>query len=189
MGMAIINEDVAGGLLDHLSRPGNAQHGVRGEMSLEVAEMAEWGPWLACQLKLWTHTFIADHNSLSQNCYGQWNTSLLEDKYLAQDIHLHLQGIGKFVKAMDIVDYLETPEMKAALKLKKNISLMMAQWWMCVIDYWWSKGPKGQFVDGHEREVVTIGLNTVHYMAMAVHSIAALADGMVWVWFPENIIT
>jgi len=121
--------------LDCLSRPGNAQHGVWGAMSLEVAKMAEWGSWLAHQLKLWMHTFIANHNSLPQNCYGQWNTSLLEDEDLAQDIHLHLQGIGKFVKEMDIVDYLETPEMKVALKLKKNISIMMAQWWMDVMDY------------------------------------------------------
>jgi len=39
---------------------------------------------------------------------------------LAQEIHLHLQGIDKFVKAMDIVDYLETLEMKAALKTPKE---------------------------------------------------------------------
>ena len=69
--------------LDCLSRPGNAQHGVWGAMSLEVAKMAEWGSWLAHQLKLWMHTFIANHNSLPQNCYGQWNTSLLEDEDLA----------------------------------------------------------------------------------------------------------
>ena len=135
--------------LDSLLRLGNAQHGVW------VAERAKQGPWLACQLKLWMHAFIANHNSLPQNHYGWWNTSLLEDKDLEQDIHLHLQGIGKFVKAMDIVDYLETLKMKVGLKLKKNISLTMAQWWMHVMDYQWLKEPKGQFLDGHEREVVT----------------------------------
>jgi len=113
--------------LGHLSRPCKLQHGIWGATSLEVSEMAEQGPWLAHQLKLWTHTFIADHETLPQNLYGWWNASLLEDEDLAQDFHLHLQGIGKFVKAMDIVHYLETPEMKATLKLKKSISLVMAQ--------------------------------------------------------------
>ena len=80
--------------------------------------MAERGPWLACQLKLWTHTFIANHETLPQDLYGGWKAFLLEDEDLAQHIHLHLQGIGKFVKAMDIVHYLETPEMKATLNLK-----------------------------------------------------------------------
>lgn len=49
---------------------------------------------------------------LLQNTYGGWNESLIDtDKILAQDIHLHLQGIGKFVKSMDLVNFLDTPEM------------------------------------------------------------------------------
>jgi len=40
------------------------------------------------------------------------NVSLLEDEDLATEIHLHLQGIGQYVKAMDIVHYLDTPKMK-----------------------------------------------------------------------------
>ena len=48
---------------------------------------------------------------------------------------MHLQGIGKYVKAMDIVHFLDTPKMKARLKLKKTISLATAQRWMHVMDY------------------------------------------------------
>ena len=72
---------------------------------------------------------------MPQNIYSQWNTYLLKDEDLAQQICLHLQGIGKFVKAMDIVHYLDTPEMKASLKLKKKISHATAQSWMHVMDY------------------------------------------------------
>ena len=36
---------------------------------------------------------------------------MLEDEGLAAEIHLHLQGVGKHVKAMDIVHFLDTPEM------------------------------------------------------------------------------
>src|SRR5882724_3181119 len=32
----------------------------------EVAKMAEQGPWLACQLQLWTYTLIANHDTLPQ---------------------------------------------------------------------------------------------------------------------------
>ena len=68
---------------------------------------------------------------------------MLKDEDLAQEIHLHLQVIGKFMKAMDIVNYLDTPEMKMHLKLKKTISLMMAQCWMQVMDYHGIKNPQG----------------------------------------------
>jgi hypothetical protein len=73
----------------------------------------------------------------------------LEDEDLAQEIHMHLQGIGKYVKAMNIVHFLNMPQM-ARLKLKKTISLAMAQRWMCIMDYQWTKNPHCQFVDGHE---------------------------------------
>jgi hypothetical protein len=64
---------------------------------------------------------------------------------------LHLQGIGKFIRAMDIVDYVQQPDIMAHLKLTKAISLATAQHWMKNIGYRWSKTPSGQFVDGHER--------------------------------------
>ncbi|KIM77358.1 hypothetical protein PILCRDRAFT_76818 [Piloderma croceum F 1598] len=122
--------------------------------SLHVAHAAERGPWLAKQLRIWTRAYINDHECLPFNQYGRWNVSLLEDEDLAQEIHVHLQSIGKYVKAMDIVHFLDTSEMKARLKLKKTISLATAQQWMRIMDYRWTKNPQGQFVDGHEREDV-----------------------------------
>jgi hypothetical protein len=119
--------------------------------SLAVAHAAERGPWLARRLREWSRNFIADHEDLPLNKYGKWNVSLLEDEDFAQDIHLHLQSIGKYVKALDIVDYLNTPEMKAKYKLKKPISLATAQRWMKQMEYRWGKEPNGQYVDGHER--------------------------------------
>jgi hypothetical protein len=55
------------------------------------------------------------------------NGTVLEDEDLAQELHLHLQGIGKYVAAQDIVDYMATDEMKARVKLKNGISLQTAQ--------------------------------------------------------------
>jgi hypothetical protein len=88
--------------------------------SLQVAHAAERGPWLAKQLRIWCRDYISDRDCLPINVYGRWNVSLLEDEDLAQEIHMHLQGIGKYIKAMDIVRFLDTPEMKARLKLKKQ---------------------------------------------------------------------
>jgi len=122
--------------------------------SLQVAHAAERGPWLAKQLRIWCWAYISNRDCLPINVYGHWNVSLLEDEDLAQEIHMHLQGIGKYVKVMDIVHFLDTPEMKVRLKLKKTISLATAQRWMRVMDYRWTKNPHGQFVDGHKREDV-----------------------------------
>jgi hypothetical protein len=46
---------------------------------------------------------------------------------LAQEIHLHLQTLGLWVCAEDIVKYMSSDEMKARLNLKNGISLRTAQ--------------------------------------------------------------
>jgi hypothetical protein len=61
------------------------------------------------------------------------------------------KALKKHVCAQDIVDYLDHPEVKLCLWLKKTISLATAQHWMAKMGYWWTKVPSGQSVDGHER--------------------------------------
>ena len=64
---------------------------------------------------------------------------------------LHLQSIRKYVRAMDIVNYVKKLDVLVWLKLKKPISLVTAQHWMKDVGYWWSKMPPGQYVDGHDK--------------------------------------
>ena len=71
--------------------------------------------WHAHQLRKWTKAYINDCTKLPTNIYGTWNISWLEENDLAEELHLHLQGIGKHVWAMDIVHYLDWPEVKAFL--------------------------------------------------------------------------
>src|SRR6266487_2773033 len=78
-----------------------------------------------------------------------------------QVVQLVLQGIGKFVRAQDIVEYVDRPAVKERLKLKKTISLATAQRWMKTVGYRWTKTPTGQFVDGHERDNVVAYRQTV----------------------------
>jgi hypothetical protein len=58
---------------------------------------------------------------------GLWNESVIDkDPTIAQEIHAHLQGIGKFVKAMDLVNFMDTPEMRAKSGLKRRIDIPTA---------------------------------------------------------------
>lgn len=54
--------------------------------------------------------------------YGKFNSSVLEGEDIVADIHLHLQAMGKWVSAKDIVCYRATLEFQARLKVKKVIS-------------------------------------------------------------------
>lgn len=135
--------------------------------SLETAHAFEKGPWLAGRLQEWARAYISDRESLPMNIYGAWNSSVLEDKDFAQELHLHLQGIGKYVHAMDIVDYVAKPEVAAWLKLTKPIHLATAQHWMKKMGYRWTKTPTGQFVDGHKRDDVVAYRQTVFLPILA----------------------
>jgi hypothetical protein len=55
---------------------------------------------------------------------------------------------------MDLVNFMDTPEMRAKSGLKKRIDISTAQRWMKKLDYRWTYDPKGQYVDGHEQEDV-----------------------------------
>lgn len=79
---------------------------------------------------------------------------MIDDNDIAQDIKIHLQGIGKYIKAEDIVQFCGTPEMLDRLGRTKSISLATARRWLIKMGYRWTKTPKGQYVDGHERDDV-----------------------------------
>ncbi|KAF9504063.1 hypothetical protein BS47DRAFT_1374427 [Hydnum rufescens UP504] len=130
--------------------------------SLVAATAAGKGQWLAQHLREWCHAYIKDSKNLLTNAYGRWNVSMLvSNEDLAQDITLHLQGLGPFISALDIVRYLDTPEIKTHLGLERSISLKTASWWMWLMQYHWGKEPKGQYVDGHEwDDVVTYRQST-----------------------------
>jgi len=97
-------------------------------------------------------TFIKDPDDLSYNNYCTWNEIALEkDKAFAQEVHMHLQSVGKYVWAMDLVKILDTEEMWAKTGHKKRIDVTTAQRWMKKHHYWWTLDLNGQYVDGHKR--------------------------------------
>lgn len=119
--------------------------------SLRAAEMQGRGPKHARSLRVWAREFLADRNNLPENVYGTWAKSLIDDEDLVQEISVHLQGLGKYIKAEDICRFLDTPEMLERLKRKKTISRGTAQRWLRKMGYRWTRDPKGMYADGHER--------------------------------------
>jgi hypothetical protein len=62
------------------------------------------------------------------NPFGKWTKSKLQpDTEFANDIKTHLLGVGKYVAAKNIVDYLNQPEIQQRHGLKKTISLATAK--------------------------------------------------------------
>ncbi|TDL26508.1 hypothetical protein BD410DRAFT_881969 [Rickenella mellea] len=109
----------------------------------------------ARNLRCWVVEFVQS-GTLPQNRYGRFNTSLLEDEDLAQQIHLHLQGITKegYIRAQDVVDFMATEPMKRYLGTKTGISLRTAQRWMKKMSWRWKKAGNGMYRDGHDRDDV-----------------------------------
>lgn len=124
------------------------------EASLESAKGHQGkGPSFARSLRKWTRRFIRDKHIL-ENPYGRWTKPRIDDEAFAQELQLHLQSIGKCVRALDMVHYLDRPEVKERWSLKKTISITTAQRWMKRLGYRWRREPKGQYADGHQRDDV-----------------------------------
>jgi hypothetical protein len=125
----------------------------------------------ASRLRKWCRAYMKNYEDLPQNTYGTWNSSVLHsDEDLKQDIQFHLQGIGPFVSALDIVEFIGTDEMKTRLKLKKSISERTARRWMNMMQYRWQMEKKGQYSDGHERDDVVAYRQDVFLPAMKKHA-------------------
>ncbi|KAI0315426.1 hypothetical protein OF83DRAFT_1164795 [Amylostereum chailletii] len=112
------------------------------------------GKWTAEQLRVWARAFLADRDDLPFNLYGTWSTSMLEHGDLAKEPFTHLQSVGIYVRAQDIVDFCDTEDIRTRYGLIKCVSLTTAKRWMHLMDYRWTKTPSGQHIDGHERDDV-----------------------------------
>lgn len=71
------------------------------------------------------------------------NTSPLEDEDFSQAIQLNLQSITKdsYIHTQDVVNFVNSDEMKKFMGLKKGITVQTAQRWMKSLK--WRFGKKG----------------------------------------------
>ncbi|EIW62921.1 uncharacterized protein TRAVEDRAFT_115102 [Trametes versicolor FP-101664 SS1] len=120
--------------------------------SLQTAKAYQLGPATAKSLRSWTRAFIADRHALPSTAARPWQLSLLERRPdLRTAIEEHLQSVGKYVRAMNIVHFMSEPAVLAQYGLTKPVALSTAQVWMHALEYRWTKVPSGQYVDGHKR--------------------------------------
>lgn len=132
--------------------PQSPTHGKWIAASVHVAKLLEKKPHYAQVVRQRARDFIDDPTDLPYDDHGTANESILDkDEGIAQDIHVHLQGIGPLVRAKDLVEFMDTPEMRKRTGFTKSINIVTAQRWMKKLDYRWTVDAKGQFVDGHER--------------------------------------
>jgi hypothetical protein len=125
------------------------------EASQQVAVAKGRGSYYGKVLRHWIHMFIMDPKSLPTNAWGAGNICRLDtDDGLREELQNHLQSIGKYVKAEDLVEYLGRHDTKIRYGATASISLATAKRWMVKLDYRWADTPSGQYVDGHEREDV-----------------------------------
>ena len=72
----------------------------------------EHGDYQAHKLREWTQAFTSNCENLPMNKNRHFQLTLIDkDESLVQELHLHLQSIGKYVKAEDIMNFLNSDEM------------------------------------------------------------------------------
>ena len=93
-------------------------------LSLETAARWQKGAHTARSLRVWTCAFLQDRHDLPLTPGNTWTKSLLEKcPDLKAAISEHLQSVGKYVCALDIVDFMAIPGNLAKYGLTKPISL------------------------------------------------------------------
>lgn len=150
------------------------------EASRQVAVAKGRGPYYGRVLRYWIQRFILDPTSLPTNAWGSGNICRLDtDDGLHEELQTYLQGVGKYVKAEDLIEYLDQDDVKTRYGATTSISLATARRWMTKLGYRWTDTPSGQYVDGHEREDVVEYRQNVFLPAWFAkeHKLRVWADG------------
>ncbi|KIO15956.1 hypothetical protein M407DRAFT_86598 [Tulasnella calospora MUT 4182] len=125
---------------------------------MEASELAAIGAGkgkeLGRRLREWTRAYLKDRTCLPTFHYRNVHKALIEDEEIRQEVQLHLQSLGKYFKAADIVEYSARPEVLERWGHEKPISERTARNWLHAMEYRYGKELKGQYVDGHERDDV-----------------------------------
>jgi hypothetical protein len=104
-----------------------------------------------CELN---RAYLMDRKILPVNPYGDWNESLLVNENLVNEISIYLLSLGKEITAAKLADFLHIPEIKEKYGIERDISHKTATRYLQALGYRYQLAPKGQYVDGHEREDV-----------------------------------
>ncbi len=79
---------------------------------------------------------------------------MLVDENLQNEINIYLLSIGNEITAKRLMDFLRQLDIKEKYGIEQDISHKTACWYLHTLGYRYKATPKGQYADGHEREVV-----------------------------------
>ncbi|PPQ94906.1 hypothetical protein CVT25_004427 [Psilocybe cyanescens] len=98
--------------------------------------------------------YLADREVLPINPYGNWNESLLVNEDIVNEINIYLLSLGNEITAKKLMDLLHRPDIKEKYGIEHDISHKTACRYLHTLGYRFQYTPKGQYIDGHEREDV-----------------------------------
>jgi len=131
------------------------------EASEVAAQTMGHGPTFAHKIRHWVIEFERqkmDYTALPLTRHGRFDTRRLFDEDLSskiQDFLLQLRKTKQYFKAEDIVEFIATPKMQAAMGTRAtSISKTTAHCWLKRMGWRYGKAANGMYIDGHERSDV-----------------------------------
>ena len=125
-----------------------------GASACQAAIGLGWGKHCARRLCALSRAYLADQKILPINPYGDWNESLLVEDNIVNEINIYLLSLGNDITASKLMDFLHRPEIKYKYGIEPNISHKTVCRYLQALGYRYQSTPKGQYIDGHEREDV-----------------------------------
>jgi len=134
----------------------------------------------ARSLRMWVWDLLED-DVMPVLRFGCHRKSRIEDEDFSQEIQLHLQTLGKkYFSAMDIIRFLDKPDVQARLKIKRTPTKRTVRNWLKLMDYCYGTGIKGMYIDGHEREDV------VNYRQNHFLPLWSILESRMTTWTSQN---
>lgn len=112
--------------------------------SLRAAVAQGRGESWAKRLRRYTRRYITSRE-LPKDTFSHNKFSLLNNESFVQDLHVYLQGIGKYISSTDVVHYVDQDDVKEKFEYDGVISLATAQRWMHRLEFRWMRSPRGQY--------------------------------------------
>jgi hypothetical protein len=126
------------GIRSHLAQythPNSATYGKWGLSARQAAIGAGRDVYCARRFANLSREYIASRKVLPINPYGTWKQSMLADEDLANDVHEHLQELGKFITADKLVDYLSREDVMDKHGLDRKINVRTARRYLHELGY------------------------------------------------------
>jgi len=114
------------------------------------------GTHCAHQLCVLNRAFFSNREILPINPYGDWNKSLFADENIVNEVNIYLMSLGKEISAKKLMDFFHQADIKEKYGIDGNISHKTACHYLHTLGYCYQSTPKGQYVDGHERDDVVM---------------------------------